>query len=225
MKDEIQKIKSSDEHIYFNCRREWDDRMGSALVRAKNWRFMAFISVIFALLMGVGFIFYARQPKLIPYIVQIEPDGTVSTPEDVRMQRYQPSEAVINSQLVRFIELSRSLSSDVAMVQENTTTAFAYTGERANTQLISHLDELSKHVGVQTRTIRPSTILNYSENVKQVEWVEIIRDENGKVISSEEWRGLFTYFINSEVIRDEILLINPVGFFVIDFDWSERNAL
>lgn len=51
---------------YRKARQEWDRRMGSAVVHARNWRLATLASLGLVLVALIGTIYLDAQPKLVP---------------------------------------------------------------------------------------------------------------------------------------------------------------
>ena len=62
---------------YQSAAQVWDERIGSARVQAKNWRFMAFGCLVLALLMAGGLVWRSAQSIVTPYVVEVDNTGQV----------------------------------------------------------------------------------------------------------------------------------------------------
>ena len=60
---------------YQSAAQVWDDRIGSARVRAKNWRLMAFGCLVLALLMAGGSVWRSAQSIVTPYVIEVDEAG------------------------------------------------------------------------------------------------------------------------------------------------------
>ncbi|CQR42311.1 hypothetical protein THICB3180099 [Thiomonas sp. CB3] len=60
---------------YLNARREWDERYGDALARAKSWRHAAIGALAVAAIAVTGVVFIGAQSKIKPYVVAIDKMG------------------------------------------------------------------------------------------------------------------------------------------------------
>jgi type IV secretion system protein VirB5 len=60
---------------YQSAAQVWDERIGSARVQAKNWRFMAFGCLALALLMAGGLVWRSAQSIVTPYVVEVDKTG------------------------------------------------------------------------------------------------------------------------------------------------------
>src|SRR5512140_427082 len=62
---------------YLAARREWDERYGSLITRARNWRLAAVLALAVALVATCGLIALSMKAKVIPYVVAIDNLGRV----------------------------------------------------------------------------------------------------------------------------------------------------
>jgi type IV secretion system protein TrbF len=60
---------------YLAARHEWDERYGDLVSRAKNWRTMALISGLMALLATGGMIWLSVRSRVVPFVVLIDSLG------------------------------------------------------------------------------------------------------------------------------------------------------
>lgn len=66
---------SANNNPYLNARREWDDRYGDALSRARNWRVAAIIALGVAGVSVAGVAYINAQSKVQPFVVAIDTLG------------------------------------------------------------------------------------------------------------------------------------------------------
>jgi type IV secretory pathway TrbF-like protein len=57
---------------YLAARREWDERYGNLITRAKNWRTAAFLALLVAIAETGGLIALALKNKTVPYVVAVD---------------------------------------------------------------------------------------------------------------------------------------------------------
>ncbi len=57
---------------YLAARREWDERYGDFITRARNWRTMATISGLVALVATCGMVWLSARSHVIPFVVLID---------------------------------------------------------------------------------------------------------------------------------------------------------
>jgi len=70
---------------YQSAAQVWDERIGSARVQAKNWRFMAFGCLTLALLMAGGLVWRSAQSIVTPYVIEVDPFARIGR-ESVTVQ-------------------------------------------------------------------------------------------------------------------------------------------
>lgn len=54
---------------YLAARREWDERYGDQIARARNWRAMAFLCVFVAVIAASGVVWLATRSRVVPFVV------------------------------------------------------------------------------------------------------------------------------------------------------------
>src|ERR1700757_4890064 len=60
---------------YLAARREWDERYGEFITRARNWRTVAMISALAALLASGGMVWLSAKSHVVPFVVLIDSLG------------------------------------------------------------------------------------------------------------------------------------------------------
>ena len=89
---------------YQRAAQAWDDRIGSARVQARNWRLMAFGSLILSGGLGSALVWTSATGRIVPWVVQVDRLGAaqVIAPADAY---YQPTDPQIAYHLARFTSL------------------------------------------------------------------------------------------------------------------------
>ena len=114
---------------YQSAAQVWDERIGSARVQAKNWRFMAFGCLTLAVLMAGGLVWRSAQSIVTPYVIEVDNAGQVRAVGEAATP-YKPSDAQVAYHLGRFIGLVRGLSIDPIVVRQNWRDAYDYTTDK-----------------------------------------------------------------------------------------------
>src|SRR5947208_15889899 len=65
-------IKSHLDNPYLNARKEWDERYGSLIKRAQNWRAAAVLALLVAVAEAVVILSVATRPKTATYVVAVD---------------------------------------------------------------------------------------------------------------------------------------------------------
>jgi type IV secretory pathway TrbF-like protein len=212
---------------YRRARKEWDDRMGGAVVQARNWRLATLLSLGLVLVSLMGTIYLGAQPKAIPHIVQVDKIGapTYLGPIGQSAREYQPGDATIKYHLRRFIEETRSISSDPAIVRKNWTDAYTVITANAANQLgayAEHKDPIKRAQDARV-TVDVSAIVQVSKETWQADWEEKTWDKAGNQVGSVVWRGTFKILIRT-LESEEQIATNPIGLYIDEFHWSKVGA-
>src|ERR1700761_7316332 len=104
----------------------WDERIGSARVQAKNWRLMAFGSLILSVGLAGGLIWQSTHGSVVTWVVQVDKLGQAQAVAPATAD-YAPSDPEIAWYLAHFIEMVRSLPADPIIVRQNWLQAYDFT--------------------------------------------------------------------------------------------------
>ena len=63
------------ENPYLSARREWNERYGDYIARARNWRSAAFAALAISAVLALGVVWEAAQSKVVPYVVEVDKLG------------------------------------------------------------------------------------------------------------------------------------------------------
>jgi type IV secretion system protein TrbF len=206
---------------YKRARQEWDDRMGSARVQAKNWRIATFVSLGIVVLSIGGLVYLGAQPKSVPHIVEIDQLGAASYRGPVGKSNWTPTEASIRYHLRRFVDLTRTVSSDPAVMKRNWTDAYTLVTPNAANMLTAHVEKNDpfKRVENERVSVEVSSIVRVSKETWQVDWKETTWGKNGQQLGSFIWRGMLRTVVNPPE-SDELLIKNPIGLYIDEFHWD-----
>lgn len=213
------------ESPYLRARQEWDERMGSAVSQAKNWR-LAFvlISLLCVGLVGANIIqLNARQ--VIPMVIAVGAQtGEATVLGRAGATAYQPGEPQIKYFILQFIKYVRTVPVDPVVVKSNWLNAYKFLRREAaqtlNAMTNSDEDGPLKRIGLETVTIQPRSVLAVPESKSyQVRWTETVYDSNGQAKETYSMTGLFTIEIE-EPSTEEAVLVNPLGIFIKSFQWN-----
>jgi type IV secretion system protein VirB5 len=199
----------------------WDQRMGSSLAQAKNWRLMAFGCLILALLMAGGLVWRSAQSLVTPYVVEVDSAGQVRAVGEAASP-YHPNDAQMAHHLARFISLVRSLSIDPVVVRQNWLEAYHYTTDRGAATLndYARANDPFTRVGKESVTVELSSVVRASDNSFQVRWNER-RYVNGTAAGLERWTAVISIVLQPPR-SEEKLRRNPLGIYVNGLSWSRE---
>lgn len=215
--------KSEKYNPYLAGRREWDERYGDVVARAKESHTIALLCAGIALLITPGFIVMAlRPPKLV--VVAVNSSGqflasgasgqSAVVTED--MKRSTLSEWVSNLRMVTPDGISErwAIEKVYSMISNGSSAQIVvsdfYRGQPPETR-------------AQTETVHVevNSVLPTSQKTYEVEWLEITRDLQGKVLYQQRWKGAFTFVVSSSPPNEERLSrLNPIGLYITEASWS-----
>ncbi len=209
------------ESPYLRASREWDNRIGSAVVQAKNWRMAAFGCMGLAALALGGFIYEASNTNIATYVVPID---KYARPGRIELagRIYQPTTAEIGYFLADWVRRTRSKSIDPIVIRDNWTGAYHVVAGPAIGQLNTYAkaNDPFANAGTQAVNVEIVSVLARSPSTYQVQWRET-QFNAGTSGVTENWTGLFTAKINPPKNEAE-LRANPLGIFITAFQWSRE---
>ena len=208
---------------YQKAAQAWDERIGSARVQAKNWRLMAFGSLILSAGFASALVWQSARGTVVPWVVQVDDLGQAQTVAPANAD-YRPTDPQIAFHLGRFIEQVRAIPADAIIVRQNWLRAYEWTTDRGAAALNDYAranDPFAK-VGRQQVAVEVSSVIRASPNSFRVAWTER-HFENGQLSGTERWTAILTIVIQSP--RDaERLRANPLGIYVNAISWSREMS-
>ena len=115
---------------YLSARREWNERYGDYIARARSWRWAAFAALAVALVLAIGVVWQGAQSKVVPYVVEVDKLGDAVAV--ARADRAAPADVrVIKAQLAAWIVDVRSVSSDPLAQKAALSRSYAMTAATA----------------------------------------------------------------------------------------------
>lgn len=199
----------------------WDDRIGSARVQARNWRLMAFGSLLLSAGLGGGLIWQSAQSRVTPYVVEVDRLGEARAVAPAG-EAYRPTDPQIAWHLGRFIANVRSISLDPVLMRANWLSAYDFVtgrGARFLGDYARSADPFGK-VGERTVSVQVTSVVRASDRSFQVKWVETIY-ERGALAGTERWTAILSVIVKTPSSA-EALRKNPLGLQVEAIDWSRE---
>ena len=177
---------------YLNARREWDERYGDQIARAKSWRAAAFASLAVAGIAVVGIAIIGSQSKIKPFVVTIDKLG-----DPIAMAQPVTGSAIdqriIEAQLANWIWNARTVIPDQVAQKNLIDKVYAMTSSAAATYLNQYY---SQHppFGDFTVNAQVNSILPISKDTWQISWKNPVtktgslnRSSIGRPTSPPEW--------------------------------------
>lgn len=208
---------------YLAARREWDERYGEFITRARNWRTVAILCALAALLGTAGAVWLAARSSVIPFVVLIDSLGRPvasglaeqTSPGDDRLRRAVIQDWIENLRLVTTDGIAQRRAIDRVYAQ-------IASGSSAQTFISDYYrnDPPFKRAQTGTVSVDVKSVLPTSDRTFEVDWIETSRDLYGNVKSTDHWKGTFTIALNPPSDEREAR-INPLGVYVTATSWSK----
>ena len=206
---------------YQRAAQVWDDRIGAARVQAKNWRLMAFGSLMLSAGFAAALVWQSARGTVVPWVVQVDRLGQAQAVAPA-VADYRPTDPQIAFHLARFIEQVRSIPSDAIIVRQNWLRAYDFATDRGALALndFARASDPFGRVGRQQVAVEVSSVIRASDDSFRVAWIERTY-ENGQIARTERWTAILTIVV--QPARDaEQLRKNPLGIFVHAINWSRE---
>lgn len=206
---------------YQRAAQAWDDRIGSARVQARNWRFMAFGSLALSAGLSAALVWQSTNGSIVPWVVQVDRLGQAQAIAPATAD-YQPNDAQIAFYLARFVEEVRSIPADAIIVRQNWLRAYDFTTQAGALALNDYAranDPFTK-VGKTQAAVEVSSVIRASPSSFRIAWIER-RYQDGSLASTERWSAILTVAVQPP--RDaDTLRKNPLGIYVNAINWSKE---
>ncbi|MEI9996780.1 MAG: conjugal transfer protein TrbF [Rhizomicrobium sp.] len=201
----------------------WDDRIGSSRVQAKNWRLIAFGSLVLSGALAGGLIWQSLQSRVIPYVVRVDRLGVAQAVAPATAN-YQPDDTEIAYFLAKFVTDVRSLSIDPVVVRNDWLEAYDFATDHGAVFLneYARINDPFKQVGARTVSVQVSSVVRVSDGSFQVKWVEQTYDHDA-LAKTEHWTAILSV-VTKDPPNAEVLRKNPLGLYVNGINWSRELA-
>jgi type IV secretion system protein VirB5 len=206
---------------YQRAAQAWDERIGSARVQAKNWRIMAFGSLILSAGFASALVWQSARGTVVPWVVEIDRHGEARAVESA-VADYRPTDPQVAWHLARFIEQVRGLPSDPIVLRQNWLRAYEFTTDRGAVALNEYArsNDPFTRVGRQQVSVEVSSVIRASPDSFRVAWSEQ-HYENGQLSRTERWTAILTIFLQQPRTAER-LRANPLGIYVNAISWSRE---
>jgi type IV secretion system protein VirB5 len=208
---------------YQKAAQAWDERIGSARVQARNWRYMAFGCLILAGGFASALVWQSARGTVVPWVVQVDNLGQAQTVAPAAAD-YRPTDPQIAWHLGRFIEQVRAIPADPIIVRQNWLRAYDWTTDRGAAALndYARANDPFGRVGRQQVSVEVSSVIRASPDSFRVAWIER-HFENGQLATTERWTAILTIVVQTPRTAER-LRVNPLGIYVNAINWSREMS-
>ncbi|WP_066046225.1 conjugal transfer protein TrbF [Blastomonas sp. CCH15-G10] len=191
---------------YQRAAQQWDDRIGSARVQAKNWRLAFFGALALSGGLSAGLVWQSARAQAV-------------APAEAG---YRPTDPQIAFHLARFIEQVRAIPADPVIVRQNWLRAYDFTTDRGAVALndYARANDPFANVGRVQVAVDVSSVIRASPDSFRVAWTER-RYQDGSLAATERWSAILTIVVQPPRTPDA-LRKNPLGVFVNALNWSRE---
>jgi len=206
---------------YQKAAQVWDERIGSARVQARNWRYMAFGSLILAAGFAAALVWQSARGTVVPWVVEVDNLGQAQTVAPA-VSDYRPTDPQIAWHLGRFIEQVRSIPADAIIVRQNWLRAYEFTTDRGAAALndYARTNDPFTRVGRRQVAVEVSSVIRASQDSFRVAWTER-HYENGQLSATERWTAILTIVLQTPRTAER-LRANPLGIYINAINWSRE---
>ncbi len=213
-----------DRNVYLDTRREWNERYGSYIARARNWRLVAIGSLCVSAIACGGLAWVAGQSKVTPYIVEVNGLGD-AVPVAIADRAARPDARIVRAQLARWVTNIRSVYLDAAAERQAIDQGYAMVNRRGPAfQTVTDYHKANDpftRAGSESVTVQVESVLPISNDSWRVEWREEVRGRDGNVSSRTNWQAVVGITVIPPTDERQVL-VNPMGVFVNSVSWSQR---
>jgi type IV secretion system protein VirB5 len=208
---------------YQKAAQVWDERIGSARVQARNWRYMAFGCLILAGGFATALVWQSAHGTVVPWVVQVDNLGQAQTVAPAAAD-FRPTDPQIAWHLGRFIEQVRAIPADPIIVRQNWLRAYDWTTDRGAAALndYARANDPFGRVGRQQVSVEVSSVIRASPDSFRVAWIER-HFENGQLSTTERWTAILTIVVQTPRTAER-LRVNPLGIYVNAINWSREMS-
>jgi type IV secretion system protein VirB5 len=222
-KPEVNDAVAITHNPYLAARREWDERYGDFIKHARNWRVVALICALTALVSTAGIVWQSARSRVVPFVVLMDNLGrpvASGTPDQVVVNDDRLKRAALFS----WVENVRIVTPDAVAQRRAIDRVYGFIANGTQAQVfISEYyrsDPPFKRAQTNTVSVEVNSVLPTGERTFEVDWVETVRDLYGAIKSTDHWKASLTIAVNPP--SDEAQMrINPLGVYVTQANWEK----
>ncbi|WP_019087220.1 conjugal transfer protein TrbF [Komagataeibacter europaeus] len=206
---------------YQKAAQAWDERIGSARLQARNWRLMAFGSLVLSAGLGVGLVWQSARGTIMPWVVQVDHLGQAQVVAPATAG-YMPADPQIAWYLAQFVHDVRALSSDPVVVRQNWLRSYDFTTTSGAQALndYARLNDPFSRIGHEQVEVDIASVIRASPSSFRVAWTEH-HYRDGAFTGTERWTAIVSVVLRTPRDADH-LRKNPLGIYVSAINWSKE---
>lgn len=218
---------SADEPVnrFNEAQRKYEGYIGNAVVRAANWRLIAFAAIGLSMLLGGGLIYAASRPAAVPYFVEVDKTGAVGNIQRGK-QDYRVSEKSIEYFVGQTVQKIRSVPKDAVQYRKSGDEAGYFITKNGAKKLEALMKEEHPLEDIKAGKATDVEIIGISKvagknNIYQVRWREKKFEENE--LKEDYTMSGFVTVVLAQPKEESNLAVNPFGIYIDDISWSKER--
>jgi type IV secretory pathway TrbF-like protein len=210
---------------YLWARREWDFQINRSYKVTKTWQLLAIIFAAAFALYALWSLQYISKPKLIPYVIEMRPDGSFDFRGIMQADVVEANDVVMTGYIERFVKNLRTVSTDRVILQTMLADNYYIATPQAQnymTDYISSGEPMQIQSNGRRRDVRFILIEKVNETTWRAEWEEEYRFE-GIPENRVKMSGTFSY-LQLPMDNPELAKLNNFGIFFTDIYIAEKRS-
>lgn len=206
---------------YRRARQAWDDREGRLAVTGRRAWTLALVEAAAIAVLAGGLVWQGARGQVVPWVVEVDRFGETRTVGPATAD-FKPSDFLVGARLAKFIEETRSVSSDPVVVTRNWLSAYDLTTQNGARALSAYAqaNDPRERVGKEQVSVEILSVLRASPTSFRLTWLErTYRD--GALAGTERWSAILT-LVDRPTRRVDLLKKNPLHTYVDAIDWSKE---
>lgn len=217
------KQKQLPSNPYLNGRQEWLEQNGSIVISRNNWKLLALLLAIIAIISVSGNVYQGTQVKIVPYIVEVDKLGRAAAIAPIDESKRVSLKNIIPSVISMIITDWRTVTADIQL-QKRMIKRLSYFTIGAAKGYFSEWYKLNnpyrrgkdKLVTVELKSLP----LPITDNSYKVEWTEITRNHAGEIMESVRYEATVSTQISNPT-NEQMILHNPSGIFITNINTTK----
>ncbi len=210
---------------YQQAYEEWDQRIGSAKVQARNWRLACLLSVAVSILLIICILMQLNTQQRYVYVAEVKPQESVVNIRPVT-KAYIPSVAQKEAFIGGFIKNIMSIPLDPVVLRNSWLEAFQFISSKAKIQLNQFAQDYKafSSIGTLTKSVNIVNINAVGNNSYDFTWSVRTINKDGKTIDITLYSGIFTLVEDIPPQTLQEMLVNPLGLRIGYFSFNKKGS-
>jgi type IV secretion system protein VirB5 len=208
---------------YLAARREWDERYGDLITRARNWRTLAAICALTTLVATAGLMWTVARSRIVPFVVLMDNLGRPLA-SGIAEQATANDDRLKRASVLAWVEDLRLVTTDG--IAQRKAIDHVYSQIASGSEAQTFISEFYrsgppfKRAQTETVSVEVNSVLPTSNRTFEVDWVETTRDLYGAVKATDRWKGSFSIALNPPT-DERLARINPLGVYITNVSWAK----